>query len=586
MFKKKTVSTDHEEMFHHLLSSARAMGEISNLNELLDFLAKQASQALRSDRCSIFLIDEEGHEVWSKVSMGTDFIKFSREKGIASYSINTGHVLICNDPYNDLRFNREVDKQTGYKTKNLLSVAMRSSTQKIMGSLELINKWEGEFTDEDAGYLQAFANQAALAIEMSLLYQDQSRMLKRLELARNESLARAEQMEVFYHLEKLVSEAESLDDYIVLCTQLLQEKYSIQELVIYLVSHKSLELFHVSSAQMDLRKIELPELEALARSKSWFKQSPVEAFRQGMSLDVLLELLGVQKAKLFARIEGRMSQKSDDNSDLLCVLALAGPSQMPMLEKSFQEFVSHQIGSAIIRFKLSKQQEENKKFALIGQLASSLFHDFRSPLSIMQGFVLLAQKDTSPTNIRRLCQAVTVQVGRCSNMIDEMLSLARGEKQLELQPTNLDEFMDELEQVLQMDADRRQIHLECIRNFHGQILMDRGRMMRVLLNLCNNAFDVLKPGEHLKVSSSSQDNGEIEFRVTDSGPGIDPKIRSQLFQMFFTHGKQKGTGLGLYLSREIVESHSGQLYLDEKTATGASFVIRLPSSRLVKSLNN
>jgi signal transduction histidine kinase len=97
------------------------------------------------------------------------------------------------------------------------------------------------------------------------------------------------------------------------------------------------------------------------------------------------------------------------------------------------------------------------------------------------------------------------------------------------------------------------------------------------MNLLNNSLDVLKPGGHIALSSDLREDGRVELRVTDTGPGVPPGLRDSLFDFLATEGKAQGTGLGLYIAKNIVEAHGGSIYLDNKVDRGASFVICLSS---------
>ena len=99
--------------------------------------------------------------------------------------------------------------------------------------------------------------------------------------------------------------------------------------------------------------------------------------------------------------------------------------------------------------------------------------------------------------------------------------------------------------------------------------------MRVIFNLTNNAREVLKAsGGDIAITAAPEGEGWVSIRISDTGPGIPPELSENLFQPFATFGKSKGTGLGLYIAKEIISEHGGTIELD-KTAKGACFVIRL-----------
>jgi signal transduction histidine kinase len=107
--------------------------------------------------------------------------------------------------------------------------------------------------------------------------------------------------------------------------------------------------------------------------------------------------------------------------------------------------------------------------------------------------------------------------------------------------------------------------------------MQRARMERVFRNLFENAVEVMSAGGTVRIDALSED-AQIRIVVKDTGPGIQPEVRSRLFQPFVTHGKKNGLGLGLALSRQTLLDHGGDLWVDG-AGPGAEFQMRLPKER-------
>ena len=109
------------------------------------------------------------------------------------------------------------------------------------------------------------------------------------------------------------------------------------------------------------------------------------------------------------------------------------------------------------------------------------------------------------------------------------------------------------------------------------ITLDRQRIQRVLVNLFVNALDVMPGGGTIRISAILERHSVL-IKVRDTGPGIAPEIRDQLFQPFATAGKAGGLGLGLAFSRQAVLDHGGQMWV-ESGSKGACFAFCLPSTR-------
>jgi Nif-specific regulatory protein len=160
------MSRLHEKL-SSILTICQQMNSVRDLGALLDLVAREATRLLDADRASIFLLDREKMELWSKVALGSDdILRFDARKGIAGAATLTGKVVNVSDAYNDSRFNPGIDNQTGYRTRNLLAVPLQNLIDgEIVGAFEVLNKRLGPFDAEDEEVLKSLAAQAAVAIQ-------------------------------------------------------------------------------------------------------------------------------------------------------------------------------------------------------------------------------------------------------------------------------------------------------------------------------------------------------------------------------------------------------------------------------------
>ena len=160
-----------------LLEVGRAISGEIELDPLLHLITEKSSHLLRADRSTVFLVDREQKELWSKVAQGLkdQEIRFPMHLGIAGSVATTGKAINIPDAYQDVRFNPEVDKKTGYRTKSVLTMPMRNKLGEIIGVFQCLNKEEGAFSKEDERLLEALASQTAIAIENAQLYEEQKR---------------------------------------------------------------------------------------------------------------------------------------------------------------------------------------------------------------------------------------------------------------------------------------------------------------------------------------------------------------------------------------------------------------------------
>src|SRR5260370_3994738 len=153
-----------------ILAISQRMNSQRDLSALLDLIAREATSLLDCERASIFLLDRERNELWSKVALGSEeILRFDARRGIAGNTAPTGSTINVRDAYSDPRFYTAIDDKTGYRTRNVLSVAVRNQYGEIIGAFEALNKRSGVFSARDEESLTALASHAAVAIETAQL---------------------------------------------------------------------------------------------------------------------------------------------------------------------------------------------------------------------------------------------------------------------------------------------------------------------------------------------------------------------------------------------------------------------------------
>jgi phosphoserine phosphatase RsbU/P len=172
-----------------LTDASKALGSTLDLQELLGRILDVAKTHAEAERGTLFLVDEATDEIWSLIAHGMEKqeIRLPLGKGIAGHVAKTGETVNILDAYADPRFNPEVDQHSGFRTRNILCLAIRNKSGKIIAALELLNRKDGSFTSEDIDILVTLSGHMALALENARLHQvllEKERMEKELALAR------------------------------------------------------------------------------------------------------------------------------------------------------------------------------------------------------------------------------------------------------------------------------------------------------------------------------------------------------------------------------------------------------------------
>jgi serine/threonine-protein kinase len=172
MTQQQIVMERYAERLQMLGEMSRQLMAVTNLDQLLYLLGETASRLANAELTTIYLIDRERGEVWSKVKLGNDIgeIRVPLGTGIAGTVAATGQMINLPDPYADPRFNTEIDRQTGFKTRNLLTLPMIARNGEVIGVFQVLNKRRGAFEGEDEEVLSALAATAAVVIERARVH--------------------------------------------------------------------------------------------------------------------------------------------------------------------------------------------------------------------------------------------------------------------------------------------------------------------------------------------------------------------------------------------------------------------------------
>ena len=233
---------------------------------------------------------------------------------------------------------------------------------------------------------------------------------------------------------------------------------------------------------------------------------------------------------------------------------------------------------------LTQAREEADRANLAkSEFLSRMSHELRTPLNAILGFAqILGMDQLSPHqtgNINHILRAGKHLLG----LINEVLDITRietGKLSLSPEPIRVNEVVSEVLELVETLAARRNIRMEVLTFPAVYIRADRQRLKQVLLNLLSNAIKYNHDEGQVMVDYLTLPNDWLQIRVRDTGPGLSPEKQQRLFVAFDRLGAEKsnieGTGLGLSLSRWLVEAMGGKLGVDSTPGTGSTFWVELP----------
>jgi signal transduction histidine kinase len=216
------------------------------------------------------------------------------------------------------------------------------------------------------------------------------------------------------------------------------------------------------------------------------------------------------------------------------------------------------------------------------EFVSLVVHDLRGPLTVTHGYLQILERRLIPTGddqVRIPIDQMDRGLHRVLRLVSDLLDVARIERGhfvIQPAPCNLVDLVREVVDGQRLTDDRHQYIVNTPAQVTGA--WGRVRLEQVLTNLLTNAAKFSAPGTDIQVQVRS-DNASVVLSVADQGSGIAPEAIGQLFQPFARVGRERdtsGTGLGLYITKSIVEAHGGRIWVESVVGRGTTFFVRLP----------
>ena len=273
-----------------------------------------------------------------------------------------------------------------------------------------------------------------------------------------------------------------------------------------------------------------------------------------------------------------------DGSRVPVLLGVASYGAFPNETVAFVLDLSDRKRAEQERERLRTELAYMSRILTMGELAGSIAHDIKQPITAAQVSAdtcvrWLSRPVPDIDEVRAAAARMSIEVRRASHIIDRVRSLyTRSAPRRD--SVDLNELAREMAALLEHEATEHDVSIKTdLDATLPEVRGDRVQLQQVLLNLMLNAIEAMKGASgELRIASRSNENGAVHMAVIDSGIGLPTENVERIFDAFFTT-KPNGTGMGLSISRAIIESHGGRLWASANPADGATFQFTLPNEQ-------
>jgi two-component system, NtrC family, sensor kinase len=519
------------DMRNGLMDFGRTLSATTALDPLLNALISRLQQVLDVERVAIFIEDTKapaGYRMARAAGLSsTMIVPPDFREMIRTRSAETGVVRA-----DDLDL---VHETSGFVRRALHYYVPCVVRGRMIAVIGLGRSADGALlSSEDVEILRTVSGYVAVAIENSLLYQEQQERAIELELLKefNESIVESVNVGLL---------AVDLDGRVTRCNSALEEMLGIRrdEAVGQLVE----DLFAEDFAET---------LQQVLGSVRWR----------------LTELRHIYKLHTATR----------DGRSLVLNIALA-PLRSDAFGRTGAIVVLEDVTS---RMRLEEQLQQREKLSSIGLLAAGVAHEVNTPLTGVSSYTQMLLGMLSETDPKHaLLQKVRRQADRASHIVNNLLNFSRTGSATEFNEVNANRVLDDTLQLLEPQLRRNQIQL--VRAYDPDlptVYANAGKLQQVFTNLILNARDAIPEGGRISLFTAfNEDDDAILIEIADTGMGIAPENVAKIYDPFFTtKGVGRGTGLGLAVTYGIVQEHSGHITVESTPGKGTTFRITLPTS--------
>lgn len=562
-----------------------------DVEKVLSIVTEEARHALQAEWAATLL--QDGDElVFATVSSsgpeGLIGVRLPVTSGIAGAVWRARQPVLAVKAQTDPRFDDRLDAILGQTTHSLIAVPLMSKG-KIWGVIQACHLTDQCFSEHDVVTLQALSNSATVAIENAQLYQSERDQRDFAETLREVSSTVIATLDMDIVLDRLLEQVSRVVPNDAANVMLVEES------LVRIVRHRGYERFGGVAYVTDFA-FPITGLAGIAKmaqtrgpivmsdaydDAGWVHLSPTNWIRSyaGAPICVRGETVGFLNVNsatsgFFSQHHAERLQAFADQAGIAIENARLYQAQQDQYRRL------HESQARLI---------QAEKMSALGRLTASIAHEINNPLQAVQSCLTLVKEELDeggdPQEIHQDLEIATIEVARVATILKRLRDFYRPARE-GIAPTDLHAVLSNVLELAHKQLQRSKVTVE--REWAADLPFVSGNadhLKQVFLNLLLNAADAIgEQGGIIRLRTAADEMQGLDNRsvpavrveVSDTGAGISPEVLARLFEPFSTT-KSEGTGLGLYISYEIVRAHNGQITATSQRGQGTTFTILLPA---------
>jgi signal transduction histidine kinase len=576
-----------------LQESERRARQLASLNEitrqltgtleiepLLQKILESAVGILNCEAGTLFLVDEQTDElvfrvVISPVSDNLVGQRLAPGTGIVGEAIKNGRAVIVNDVAQTTAWSASTDEKTGFATRSILAIPLLVKERGI-GVIEVMNRKDGmPFTEDDQNLLSAFAAQAAVAIENARLYT----------LTDQELNSRVEELSVMQRIDRELNA--SLDT----------------ERAMRITLDWALRLSAAEAGLIGIlmeRGIRLMAQQGYDNLAAMYKESPMPLEQDGLRLAVetgQMQMILLNETRRGLIPESRSQVVIPIRREAGAIGLIVIESRRPDMPEEAIQFLTRLSDHAAIAIANAQLYAEVQAASVAkSEFVSLVAHELKNPMTSIKGYTeLLAVGAVGPINDNQsnFLHTIRSNVERMSTLVSDLndnSKIEAGRLRIEFKAIDIEDVVDEaVKSTKRQIDDKKQTAVVNIPKNLPRVWADRTRVAQILINLVSNAYKYTPEGGQMIIGAERTSNlwdsegaaDVVHIWVKDTGIGISLEDQKKIFNKFFRSDDSKareapGTGLGLNITKSLVEMMGGRIWFESEFRQGTTFHFTVP----------